>query len=450
MKVVIGVRAAVVLSLLPLPALAFDWGVETSVGVLTSDNLLRTNSVAPIDSVIATGLVQFQLRETSSRLDLDVLGGLVYRDYDVQGIPSDKLPALNALLQVKLVPERLSWVFSDYLGQRAVNPNDGLLPSDREDVNVFYTGPEFRIPLAGSLWLSAAGRYGTVNYENSPFDNTRTAARIGLERELDSGRVLSLNVADARTDFRDSDRDFDILSAYLGYVARGPRGLLNLNLGATSLDKSGDGNAASKTGFFGDLRLERELGQRNLVSVDFVHRLGDSSDVFRRRLNLDPEIDTVVDVVASDLAIRESSVDVTYGWSGRRTRVTVGASYMKEEYFDENVSASRSGTGAYFIGEFQFRPNLGLHARIEWRSDTPELEETSRLMQERLSAMWNVTRTLDVEGGAENYTRRGAALTNYDETRFFLRVDWRPRQVSIPGLRPGFDTPTLRRLDRER
>ena len=224
---------AILALVLAHPAIALDWGLSTAAGVLTTDNLFRDDA-SPQNADVVTGEAALQLRERRRNFDLDLTGGVVYRKYGIDGVSDDTLPSVNGLLRFEFSPERFAWSVSEQLGQRALNPNDGLLPSDRESVNVVSTGPDLRLPTGPDWWVTLGARAGRVDFGDSPLDNYRIAARVGTEHELRSGRLLSLTLSDARTDFTQIDRDFDIRTAALGYLAEGTRGSLNVAAGSTA------------------------------------------------------------------------------------------------------------------------------------------------------------------------------------------------------------------------
>jgi hypothetical protein len=430
-----------------VPATALDWGVDVGTGLLATDNLQRSKD-APLDANISEANARFALRESTRTLDIDAVGGVIHREYDARGISADTLPSVNAFLQWTLAPERFAWVVVENAGQRAINPNDGLLPSDRENVNIVGTGPEFQFALDGGSWITTSARYSRVDYQESPLDSTRLAGRVGFEHELESGNVWSLNFAHARTEFSETATHFYVQSLYAGFASKGPLGVLDADLGVSSLHQA-DG---SRNGYFADVRLDRQLSSHTEISVDLVHRFADSADVFRRRQDLEPDIESTADVIASDQSLRETALDIGVAWMGRRTRLALGGVYFDEKFFNDDVSASRSGAGVYALGEMRLLQRLQLQSRFEWRREAPELEDPVHLSQVQVSLYWQFTRTLGLNLGAEHYLRDGSdgSTANYDENRYFLMLDWRVKELDAPHMRPRIDTPASRRLNKAR
>ena len=98
-------------------------------------------------------------------------------------------------------PERFYWLVSEDLGQAALSPSDSLLPADRENANVFSTGPTLYLPLSARNRLSIAGLYSDVYYEESDVDNQRLRAAAALERDLGGNKQLTLGYSKQRTDY---------------------------------------------------------------------------------------------------------------------------------------------------------------------------------------------------------------------------------------------------------
>lgn len=431
-------------------ASALDWGLTVGAGALTTDNVTRSD-VAPISSKIAQTEATILVRESTRTVDIDALGDVVHRDYNTKGISPDTSPTANAFVQWTISPERIAWVVNENLGQRAIDPNDGLLPPGRERLNVFATGPDLQFAVHGASWLTTSARYGLVDYQNSPLDMTRLAGRIGFEHQLESGSLWSINLTHAHTKFDESPNRFDIQSLYTGYVSKGGRGVLDANIGVTVLKQRGD---SRRTGFFADVRLDRRLSGNTEVTLDLIHRFADSADVFRRRQDLEPDVDVVADVVSNGQSLRETAVDAGFAWMGRRTRVAIGGIYHREKYFSDAVSAIRSEWGSYLQTEIGLFPRVDLLMRGEWRRVDADLEAPFQYAQAQVSLAWQFFRTMGLNLGAEHYLRDdssiGTSLGNYEETRYFLMLDWRIRDLSSEPVRPRLDTPASRRLLRPR
>jgi hypothetical protein len=383
------------------------------------------------------------VQQTRRTFEVDAAGGAVYRRYDAAGFPDDFLPTVHAVMQWAPVPERFAWVLTENYGQRSIDANDSLVPPDREYLNVTGTGPDLRLGLGEGSWLTSAARFSKVDFEESPFDNERLAGRVSYEQEIGSGQRWSANFTHARTEFTGTPEPFRIHTAHAGYVAVGARGALDANAGFTTLHNETE----SHDGYFADIRLERQLSGQTAISVDFVHRFADAADVFRRRQDLETDIDSSEDVLASADPLRETAVNVTYSWAGRRTRTAIGAWYFDEDSQGES-SANRSGTGALLLGEMNLRPTLRIESRIEWRRESTTLDIPVRLAQGRFNVVWQFARTLGLSLGVEHYLRYGTRESDYDESRFLAFVAWDMKAFDPRLIRTSPDSRRITRPQR--
>lgn len=432
---------AVALTLCASTTQALEWRANAGAGILTTDNLFRTTDNQTKADIVDTN-VGFLARESTRTLDLDVDGSMVFRRYNIDSVGDDKLPNLRGHLQWTLSPDRFAWVLNENLGQIAINPTDALVPPDRQNLNIISTGPDARLAVGNASWFTASGRYSNVNYQSSPFDNDKFGGRIGYEHELDSGRFISMNALSTHTQYKDVGTNFNIQTLFAGYVSTGTHASIDANLGVERLKQG----SLTKNGYFADITLDRRITRRSEIFINLSHRLGDSASLFTRSQSLEPDVNQTTDVIASDQSVEQTAIDMTYGWTGRRTQLSAGVLYFDDKYSDEFSSANRSGLGTTVAASIQIRPRLKLSASADWRRSAPETGTAQIDSQARLGLLWQFSRLFDLNLGAERF-RRSGSIQGFNETRLLAMVEWRVTHINGPHMRPAIDTPASRRIN---
>ena len=180
------------------PAGALDWGFETGAGYTFSDNVAQApqGDVANILDAELTG----QVEHVSRALRLDAQGGLIRREFLNGDYESESRPQLRGDLEWSVLPDRLQLDLSDIYGQVALNPSEGLLPSDYEDANVFTAGPALRVPVGASTSLVLRGELRDAKFLESNLDTQRKLGQLILEREVSRLISFSANGGYSRSD----------------------------------------------------------------------------------------------------------------------------------------------------------------------------------------------------------------------------------------------------------
>lgn len=162
-------------------ALQMEWGAGATLEF--TDNVRRTATDRRSDQIgmLWAGV---WLREDKPTLRMALSSTLEYRDYQKNTYDDDNLFDLSAMLTASLIPQRLHWHLEDYFQQIRITDLDPMTPDNRQDSNVFWTGPDvfFRFGPATELQLGA--RVGHNYYGRSDADNFRAGASTRLTRRI--------------------------------------------------------------------------------------------------------------------------------------------------------------------------------------------------------------------------------------------------------------------------
>ena len=181
------------------PAVALEWGFESRAGYTFSDNVAQApdNDVASIISAELTG----QVEHVGQRLSLDAQAGLIQREFLNGNYGSESQPQLRGDLAWWLLPDRLQLDVADTYGQLALNPSQGLLPSEYEDANVFTAGPALLVPMGGSTNMMLRGEYRNSKFLDSNLGTERKLGELTFEHEISRLISLTATAGYSRSDF---------------------------------------------------------------------------------------------------------------------------------------------------------------------------------------------------------------------------------------------------------
>jgi hypothetical protein len=264
-----------------VPTEATELGLSAGVG--ETDNVFL--SAAPIQSQ-TLGLLglDFNLQRESAEFAGDAKGDFQYVDYLQHAYSSLLYGRFDGLATAVLDPGVSKWVFQDDFGQAQINPFEPLTPTNLEYVNVFATGPDFRVRTTDTSFVEASLRYALTHYQTSPLSGNRLLGRLGVGEQLSAASSVSLNVDETRLRFNDTvvnnavvNTDYDRRELYGRYEARGARTALAMDLGVSQTDERGGWVSAP----LAELNVTRVVSPATTLTVIAGHQLTDASDSFR-------------------------------------------------------------------------------------------------------------------------------------------------------------------------
>ncbi len=201
---------------------AHAWRLEgfAELGLLHSDNI-DLDAERQVSQNVLVPRIGLTLVETGSTVQAQVAALVEYRDYLGGAYASDTRGSLDAAVNWSIVPERFAWTFADNLGLYPVDLRAPDTPSNLQQVNVFSTGPTWRMRLAPNTTGQAELRYADARAEeDTGFDSSRYAAAYRLSHALSPSRNLLGNVEFRQVDF-DNDllaTDYDRWDVHAGYT----------------------------------------------------------------------------------------------------------------------------------------------------------------------------------------------------------------------------------------
>lgn len=391
-------------------------------GVNWSDNIRRTPRDEEDGAYSRTGVLLSYQRQ-SQRLNANINADVGYEHYFDDIYDSDVVGGLDGTAIFGIAPGRFEWLVQDNFGQVTTEPFAAVTPETRENINYFTTGPDVFIRLGSVTRLRLNGRYSNINYERSPLDNDRVGGGVGLERELSSASVASLNLRTHQTRYDENfpDADYDRDEASFAFLTQGARTRANLEVGYTRVSLADSDRESS--GLLLRLSLERQLTPSARLGLTVGREFSDAGDVFRLQQGLAGVSQRAQSVLPISDPFTNEYATLRYELVGRRTGMGVGAGYFDESY-ESAVNADRTR----WLADANIYRELSANTRVELLGS--RVEEDARHMpgdyvelRGALGFSWQASRKVSFDLQVERVDRDSdLADGGYVENRAWLGV----------------------------
>ncbi|MEP7311045.1 MAG: hypothetical protein ABI859_00555 [Pseudomonadota bacterium] len=447
-----GSAPAALLLLVSGQCAAFDWGLRARGGVVHSDNVAQ--APAPLDDAASIGTMEVTgaVEHSTRSLSVDVEANHIYRYFFDNQYDAESQSQLRAALDWSPLRDFLHISVTDTYGQLALNPAEGLLPSQYENANVFTAGPTIVLPVTIDTRFSARGEYRVASYADSPLDTERKLGEVRLEHDL--SRFISLfgsgTASRVDYDISGSSGGYDLNSVAAGFTAIGRKTSLGVSAGLDRLRQ--DGNSFDGATFQFD--LDRRMSSSRRLFLSARREITDAADVFSLGQISDPALSGIRDVQITPQPLVRSQYRLGHVWTGSHLDVALLVGYITENFDaipqdpavvagqDRNVKEASIDATYRFTG----RTSLGgsvqiLRERFDSGLSSDDLLTTVTYAQ-------NLAGNLALELRAQ-HIRRDNSPRNFSELRAFAYLTYTFRE--IPGRGPSvFDRAFERRTERLR
>lgn len=139
----------------------------------------------------------------------------------------------------EIIPVSLTWQISDNLSVREINQFKQPLPNNKQQVNIFSTGPSYIYTINPINRVLIDYRFTDIKYErknlNVNVDNKRDIYKLAIEHKLSGSSVVSLNYDDTTVKYVDvkANNNFTGNALFLLYTSIKPTSLISLSAGVT-------------------------------------------------------------------------------------------------------------------------------------------------------------------------------------------------------------------------
>lgn len=312
----------------PWPATAAESRYSVGYRLEYSDNL-RLSETNKESGFVSIPNVTYDFQHRSADWDADMLVDLRYEDYRSNTFGDRWTGVADGALRWHIVPERFTWVATDYFRQVVISTIQPNNPLNQQIVNTFSTGPNLKFRLTPVDELQAEYRFADVYEDLTNNDSVRNSAAVRLLHRRSAIATISLNYEYGDVDFVDPQNiDFTRNDYFLRYRSAGARTDWLLDLGITRIDRLDapglDGDLIRATATY---RLSR-LSSATLTLQDL---LIESGYITATRGTLADLAATAGNFVSTDI-YRERLADLSYSKQGRNVILSTSVYGLSRNY----------------------------------------------------------------------------------------------------------------------
>ena len=387
------------------------------VGGGRSDNVRRVPVMEESGSYTAVGFL-LDLNRESRRLEADLTADIEQRIYSIADIEDELYGFLDASVEVQALPERVSWFISDSYFQGRPDPFAIDTPENREQINVFSTGPRFNLPLGRRTFLRLSATASKQSLEEtSELDSDIHAAEVGLFRALNITTEIGFTVSTRDVEYDLPSRDNEIDSAYLSYRRELATGEASVAIGQSKVYFGANDDSTP----FVDITWARDVGARSRLTLSLGNEYVDALENVQSGSSADPLLNADV--------YEQTSVESAYAIEASRTTISIGASLIEARYAN-NVFLDNDESRLNIALQRSLSPQLelGLRASVS-RREFQQSGTEDNFSSWQLSLRQNFARRLSFEFSYENISQDGLQAGDIaeNEIRLFFQYTLNPR-----------------------
>jgi hypothetical protein len=371
---------------------------ELRAGAMVTDNRARRASAEADDWLLLPELM-FSFLRRGERWQGQGTGELG-AEISLQGNAGDRVRArLGTRFDWLLLPRRLHWRFEDHADVDTIDPLAPDAPDNRQQINLFETGPELTLGAPGPWRTLLQATWGRGDASDSPlFDHDRLGLAAWVARR-DPVRTWEAGFESVQVDFDAEATDYVRHDVLLRFDNQLPRSGLQVSAGRTWIDFE---RARSRGHPL--LRADYRWSPRQDTTLRAVavRELSDAGRDLLGALASDPawlRLSRRGTLGADPYRLRSLELHGRHHWlRSALTLVLFGRDYR---YLDPGLDLDRDSDGAQASWRYAFSPTLALEAQAGYeRFDFTRLERADRdryaalQLERRLAPRWRVRASL--------------------------------------------------------
>jgi hypothetical protein len=403
-----------------------SWWFGGGVDVTNNASLTPT----PVSDTIGTLIGGIDLDERSRLFTAKLLGTGEFLHYFRHTFDNDWLG--SAIGHVSYGPQTVMWVLDGTFGQLSIDPSRAIIPTNRQNMTLYTTGPDFRVPLASDTNFVASLRYGQAHFQSTNYLNDdRATAMVGFEHNSSPTTMWGMNADAARVVYQEAGNPtyerYDVY-ARLRETA-GTRQTLSVDLGVNSVHGLGEHQTAPMA------RLDylRNVTPRLSIGVEGNLQYQNVADQASGAVAVTPTSLYPQNIIPVTTPFETATLGAGIHYVHTRTRFDLNGSYTDSRYIALVPNRQTTIVDGRAVRRITPRLTGAIHGNYTRNADElPAYQNTWKTADVRLS--YELGREIYVDGGYR-YTDQsfGVPGGNYHQSELFLFVTYRS-----PGATAGF------------
>ena len=374
-----------------------------------------------------------------------MVGDLAWNEYLNDTFDSELTGNFVGNATFGLIPERIQWFVGDSFGQVLSDPFIPATPENRENINQFSTGPDFIAALGSQMRLQLSARYVNTNFERLPFDSQSYRGDLALIRLLSDRSSISINLRseDVTLDEELLQADYKNTEAFLRYQVAGARTNIQLDLGASQLDR--EAAADKEDGLVLRTEISRRLSASAVAQLTAGREFANAGSAFAGNLaNTGVNLSTAPGRQSAQPFTNDYA---TFRWRFDRNRTGLGLyGNWSERTYDDSPFLDQ--TLATYGAQYRRDLSASTILMLDLSSTHGEFAQVDSAYDELnagLSVQWNLSRRLTVAFAYDFLDRdSGNSIGSYRENRLWLSFGFGSGRPRTTFAAPTFGAdPTL-------
>lgn len=262
----------------------------------------------------------FTYLQNTSTFNARVAGRATYFDYYRDSFDTQNDLALDAYGELFFVPQVVSWMAADGFRKVQTDPRQADLPTNRQNSNVFLTGPNVYLHLGPVDTVTLEARYGRAGVDGFEVDSERDFFAARWLHRLSTSSSLAFNYEFMDVDYENSvlNTDFVRHNYFLRSNVRSARNDFTFDLGKTRIDLA---RGAPISNLLIRLAASRQLNSVSSLGIQYGREYSDTgTQLLPSEATSQPTpggIQTPLgaDIVSHELFYTEQT-ELSYTWRG--------------------------------------------------------------------------------------------------------------------------------------
>ena len=272
--------------------------------------------------------------ENSSNLIADVNASVSVLNY--KNDPSQDTTELNLALNTLWIvnPNRFEWLVSDVYTQTLINPLLSDSQSNREDINIFTTGPNYYLRLNSQHNINFDARFENIYYSSTNGDSDRISTALGWEYRVNSALTNSLNAEFSTLDYKDNTlNDYGRNDLFVRVAYQRGRNRFIAEAGVTKLEFESQGDFSEPRYL---LSIQNQRTTNSDIFLEFSHRISDEATEIIDDA-LDPLADSATPTSVGTDIFLEDNINIRYNKTTNRFGFFAEIEGVKRNYATQDL-----------------------------------------------------------------------------------------------------------------
>lgn len=259
---------------------AFDLAYEVGSRLESATNITLVADDQALEENYQTSFLNVTLVEETGSILANVVSNINYINYETDEVYQDEsLNALSAEITWRISPQRYSWYLLDRYSQVEIDSLDDVSVVNRQSVNEFISGPDFRWQFGRADAVVVNARAHSFDFDEDINDNDRLSSGISWLKYFTNNFIMNLNYDVISTKFRDdvNNTNYDRSNLFIGLnYTRGVSRLI-VNAGVTEIIEESAVKPVRSELF--NLTYSRQISNTSTFGLGYFETILDRSEV---------------------------------------------------------------------------------------------------------------------------------------------------------------------------